>query len=373
MKKTRLSFRKCCLALILGVLVACSPNEDEKGNSIQDNFDRAAMLSHWADDYIMPAYQDYHAQTRVLNTAAQAYIAEPNAANHAAVHKAFRQTYRAWQWVSFLEIGPAEQLSLRNLTNIYPTSGAEIEQALGQSSYNLDLPSTFNEQGLPAIDYVLSGLGNPNTTNSAFSNNANYGRYLQALTQRLENLSSQVLGQWQNGYRQSFISNTSASATASANKLINDFVFHFEKELRAGKVGIPAGVFSGGSLDQNVEAYYSDTLSRSLFLESLRAHKAFFRGWGFKEQNSGNSLQAYLDYLNVKNQDLNLSDAIFAQMESAHTQAEALPASFADAVRNQNTDLLNLYDELQKAVILLKVDMMQALNVRIDYIDADGD
>lgn len=353
--------------------VACSPKEDEGTTATQDNFDRTAMLSHWANDYIMPAYQNYQAQAQVLNAAAQAYVATPNASNHAQVHQSFRQTYHAWQWVSFLEIGPAEQLSLRNFTNIYPASRTEITSASSQANYNFDLPSTFNEQGLPAIDFLLSGLGNPSTTNTIYSENTNYGRYLLALTERLENLSSQVLSQWQNGYQQSFISNTSASATASANKLINDFVFHFEKELRAGKVGIPAGVFSGGSLFQNVEGFYSDTLSQSLFLESVRAHQAFFKGMGFKEQNSGNSLEAYLDYLNVKNQDQNLSEAITGQMETAQTLAEALPASFAEVVRNQNADLLTLYDELQKTVILLKVDMMQALNVRIDYIDADGD
>jgi hypothetical protein len=31
------------------------------------------------------------------------------------------------------------------------------------------------------------------------------------------------------------------------------------------------------------------------------------------------------------------------------------------------------YDELQKAVVLLKVDMVQKLNITIDYVDADGD
>ena len=31
------------------------------------------------------------------------------------------------------------------------------------------------------------------------------------------------------------------------------------------------------------------------------------------------------------------------------------------------------YDELQKAVVLLKVDMLQAFSVNIDYVDADGD
>ena len=31
------------------------------------------------------------------------------------------------------------------------------------------------------------------------------------------------------------------------------------------------------------------------------------------------------------------------------------------------------YDELQKVVVLLKVSMLQAFNVNVDYVDADGD
>ena len=42
-------------------------------------------------------------------------------------------------------------------------------------------------------------------------------------------------------------------------------------------------------------------------------------------------------------------------------------------VEKDNTKMLEAYDELQKAVILLKVDMMQALSISVDYVDSDGD
>ena len=32
-----------------------------------------------------------------------------------------------------------------------------------------------------------------------------------------------------------------------------------------------------------------------------------------------------------------------------------------------------LYDAIQKTVVLLKVDMLQKLNISVDYADADGD
>ena len=40
---------------------------------------------------------------------------------------------------------------------------------------------------------------------------------------------------------------------------------------------------------------------------------------------------------------------------------------------NDNSQMLKTYDELQKAVVLLKVDMLQAFSVNVDYVDGDGD
>ena len=35
--------------------------------------------------------------------------------------------------------------------------------------------------------------------------------------------------------------------------------------------------------------------------------------------------------------------------------------------------MLEVYDKIQAAVVLMKVDMLQALNINVDYVDADGD
>jgi hypothetical protein len=31
------------------------------------------------------------------------------------------------------------------------------------------------------------------------------------------------------------------------------------------------------------------------------------------------------------------------------------------------------YDELQRATVLFKVDMLQTLSISVDYVDSDGD
>lgn len=367
-----ISIKGLMLALMVSAGISCTPEEGRDGSKT-DDFNRKAMLAFWADEYIVPAYVSYHASLQDMQTSAQAYVANPNPDNHAALYADFRAAYLSWQEVSLFEIGKAEALKLRNNTNIYPADVAGISNNIQGGTYNFDLPSTYDEQGFPAIDYLLSGLGDVNTTNSYFATNPAYGNYLLDLVNRLESLSGQVLSDWQNGYRNSFVENSGSSATASANKLINDYVFHYEKELRAGKIGIPAGVFSGNTLPTAVEAYHSDTLSKSLFMASAAMHQKFFEGFGYNRDNTGPSLKAYLEYLNIQHGNTSLGEVISQQMSRAQAEGGQLDKSFRAQVESDNTAMLKTYDELQKAVVLLKVDMMQALNVRVDYIDADGD
>ena len=57
----------------------------------------------------------------------------------------------------------------------------------------------------------------------------------------------------------------------------------------------------------------------------------------------------------------------------AKSKVEALDESFANQITADKVKFLETYDAIQKVVVLLKVDMLQALNINVDYTDADGD
>jgi hypothetical protein len=42
-------------------------------------------------------------------------------------------------------------------------------------------------------------------------------------------------------------------------------------------------------------------------------------------------------------------------------------------VETDNTQMTEAFDALQKVVVLLKIDMVQAMSIRLDYADSDGD
>ena len=72
-------------------------------------------------------------------------------------------------------------------------------------------------------------------------------------------------------------------------------------------------------------------------------------------------------------QDEKLSNRINEQLEKIKVQLGELNNDFSFQVNQDNLTMLKTYDVIQKNVVLLKVDMLQKLNISVDYADADGD
>jgi len=339
----------------------------------QDNFDRQAMLQFWADDIIIPSYQNYQANLNDLLAAKNNFIKEPNESHLSKLKTNWLNAYKAWQHVAMFDIGKAETIGYRKFVNIYPTDVALIEANINNSNYNLALPSNFDAQGFPALDYLLFGLGDSPVAQLEALSQPNYLGYLSNLIDRLNELNQEILQDWKQGFRDAFINNKGSSATASTDKMVNDFLFYYEKYFRAGKIGIPAGVFSGNTISTAVEAPYAGIYSKTLFMEALTAVEHFFEGKSFDTNSVGLSLKQYLNHV----QKANKSDNIIADIEGhwalTKSKVKHLSDNFKEQVETDHIKMLAAYDELQKAVILLKVDMMHALNIQVDYVDADGD
>lgn len=352
------------IVFVGGVFVGCS--EDDLGGAT-DNFDRAKMLENWADNFIIPGYESYVVAVESLNTKTNQFIDNPTLENLASVRSEWLQANLSWQKVAMFEIGKAEELTLINFTNIYPTNVDDLVETITSGSYDLSSVNKQDEQGFPAIEYLIYGIRESDEAIvNLFATDAAYGSFLKDLTSRLVVLSNLVLDDWKSGYRETFISNDGSQATSSVNKLVNDYLFYYEKHLRAGKVGIPAGVFAGTTLPDKVEGLYSGS-SKQLLTAGLFAMQEFFNG------NGNESLKSYLEFTQEITQGEDLSKAIDVQFNTALMQVEALSDSFYNQVQTDNTAMLLVYDELQKNVVNMKVDMLQALNIRVDYIDADGD
>lgn len=359
--------------MILG-LIACE-NGPQEPDEI-DNFDREAMLANWADNIIVPGYIEFAGKTSALKNAGEVFAASPEASKLSELRTAFVEAYESWQRVSMFAIGKAEEVLLRDYLNIYPTDVADLIENIEQGGYNLELPSEYDQQGFPALDYLLYGVGETEeevlTTFTNASDGEKYKVYLLELVNRIDALTQEVLQDWQKGYRDEFVNNSGNSATASVDRMVNDFLFYYEKHLRAGKVGIPAGVFSGSPQADLVEAPYLGD-NRAFLLTALGAVQDFFNGKAHQNGQDGQGLDDYLAYLSTTKDEESLAKLINEQFDAARTAIEALDPALATQVETDNVAMLSAYDQLQLNVVLLKVDMLQALNINVDFVDADGD
>lgn len=360
------------LLFSLLTILSCGSNNGGEGENT-DDFDRKGMLVDIADGIIIPAFEDYTSKVETLNSFAHSFVVNPSANDLNLLRGYWLEAYKTWQYVSMFNIGKAEEIGLRNFTNIFPTNAVEIEENISSGVYNLELPSKNDEQGFPALDYLLFGSAFDDESIALKFSEAAYADYLTSLTEKMETMANEVLDDWNDQYRDEFVNNDGSSATSSVNKLVNDYLFYYEKFLRAGKIGIPAGVFSGDPLSNRVEAFYAQDASKELFLVGLEASKRFFNGNAYQTDASGNGLKAYLEYLKTINGGTDLSTMINDQFDSARSKADALNDNLAFQVESDNSKMLETYDELQKNVVLLKVDMLQALNIKVDFVDADGD
>lgn len=363
------------LLLTVFFVWSCSNNSPSSPNP--DDFDREAILVNWADNIIIPAFSDLSETTSQLHSSAESFTTSPTQQNLNSLRNSWENAYLAFQHVSMFEMGEAMQLRFRDNLNIYPTDTTEIKENISEGTYDLELPSLNNSQGFPALDYLIHGLGENDTEilshYTTSSEDQNYRTYLTDLTLRIDTLTDQILNSWTSGYRDEFVNNSGNGANSSLDMMVNDYIYYYEKHLRAGKIGIPAGVFSGSPLSGHVEAYYSEGFSKALFNEALSASINFFNGTHFEGEADGQSLDDYLDYLNTMKDGADLTSIINNQFQVAMNEAQALNDNFAAQVETDNSLMLAIYDELQRNVVNLKVDMLQALNINVDYVDADGD
>ncbi|WP_452227118.1 imelysin family protein [Lacinutrix cladophorae] len=368
------------IVIILAVISCSSSDDSNNNNSNDDGFNRTELLTNVADNIILPAFQDLESKLTSLNLAKETFINDKTSTNLDALSTAWLEAYKVWQHVQMFNIGEAENVGgseergFVSFFNIYPVTVATLENGAANGTYDFNNEDYFAVQGFPALDFLIHGIATGDTlpidkftSNSSFDG---YTAYLTDVVSQMITKNTTIVNSWESTYRNTFIANTDSGLNGSFNKLANDFIFFYEKGFRAEKFGIPAGVFSSGAtLPEKVEAYYKRDVSRILALEALTAIEDVFNGAGYTNNIDGTSIDTYLQFLDRAD----LVTDINNQFAAIRNAINGLDASFSQQVIDNNTQMNAAYDILQAAVPKLKVDMVQTLNVSIDFTDSDGD
>jgi predicted lipoprotein len=331
------------------------------------------MLTALADQVITQAYDGFHTQMIMLNQAGMNFVAEPDQTTLSNLRNGWFNAYKVWQYIEMFNIGKAEELQYSFYMNVYPLSVTDVENNITNGGYDLYAVGNQDAVGFPALDYLLYGLADNDADILAkYTTDVNadgYKTYLTDVLTQMDDLTRLVVNDWGEGYRDTFINNSGNTSTSSLNILVNSFVQYYEKKLRANKIGIPAGVFSGNPLPDKVEALYRKNGSKELAEIALQAVEDFFNG---KQYNGGAEAESFKTYLSYLDRD-DISNNILSQINTAQAQLNSLSNNFYEQVNTDNSQMLMTYDELQKVVVFIKNDMPNAFNVSIVFQDNDGD
>lgn len=342
--------------------------------------DRNAILINIADNIVIPAYTNFKTKFDVMVAKSDAFVAKPSISTLTDFRAAWVEAYIEWQKVELFDFGPAEKQTIRNFFNIYPASETGIMANIANPSVDLALTASYAQQGFPALDFLINGVGKTDAEIVAFyttgTDSAAKLAYIKRLTTRMSSLLGKVMEEWGSSYRETFINKTGLDISSSTSLMVNGFVLHYERFIRSGKVGIPSGAMLNGVVSpEKVEAYYKKDISQLLAKTAHQAFVDFFNGKSVKNGAEGPSFKTYLDALKAKDSATGktLSEIINAQFEVSKTKIDALKPSFYEVIKTNNQAMLDVYTEMQKVVRLLKVDMTSAMSITITYTDNDGD
>ena len=350
-----------------------SNSNQNSNNDSQSSYDRSKMLEFTVEKIIIPAFDDLEAKLNELKGSYSKFNSDMTNNNLDDLRNKWLLSYKAWQHVEMYDIGKAMEDYYAFKSNVYPVDTVRVKINIEKGEYDLNNPNNYDAQGFPTIDYLLYGLDKEmSKIIDHFKNDQKISNYLGKIIDELISSTSSVNSHWKST-KGEFIKSIENSATSNLNMLINDFIFYYEKRFRANKFGIPGGVFSSSALPDRVEGFYSKIYSKELAQEAFTSIKNFFNGISHENKDViGTGVKSYLDFLDSNKTKL-LSDDINNQFTIAENSISELNDNYSIQIKDGLIKLLTTYDDIQKAVVLLKVDMLQILNINVDYVDADGD
>ena len=349
-------------ALVAGILLYSCTEETPLTSKV--DFDRKAMLTNWADNILLPAFENFDQQAQALDNSVKTYYQKSDQQSLQSLREQFVDTYKAFQQVKPFEAGPSEDVSLRASLNTFPTDTAKIAYNIINDVTDLSAASHLTARGFPALDYLLF-------SSSADLHESKTQAYLSILVKDITTLASEVNSRWKSK-RTDFINASGTDLGSSLGQMVNAINKDYEI-VKNAKIGFPAGKRTlGKTYPHTCEAYFSG-ISIDLAIANIQAIENFFQGISFDGNAKDLSLEDYIIALGTTTNQGNLDEVINDQFGLAISALKNINSQLSVAVDTETDAVDAAYLAIQQNVRYLKVDMPSAMGVLITYQDNDGD
>ncbi|MDP6909593.1 MAG: imelysin family protein, partial [Flavobacteriales bacterium] len=298
-----------CLGLLSGITACDTPD-----NLVNCDFDQEALLINYADEIIIPRFDQLQLALLFLEASVQAFYANPTPGLLVEIQISLGGAYLAYEECGSFAFGPGliSGIPFRERFNTFPTNTTEINQRIQNGDQVSSSPKSV--VGFPAVEYLLFGELGSTTSDivelfTTDPNAANRRDYLEQLVTELKTTSAQIKQRWSasgDNYRQDFIANTGTANGTSISLLINEMSFDFET-LKNFKFKVPLGKLNGGVvIPESVEAYYSGG-SMELTEKQVEAFRELYLGIG-SNGSDGPGLYEFLVCLETESSGALLAD-----------------------------------------------------------------
>ncbi len=337
-----------------------------------NNFEQGPLLQNIGNSIIVPAYKSLSDETNLLNTSVQAFESDPSQANLKALREQLFQTRLAWQACIPFQFGPAELRRISAKLNIYPVDQNQIERNITEGSYDLNALSNSDARGFPSLGYLLYSKTLSDEELLGLFDESRI-QYLKEVTSEIQNVCEAVYDDWSENGGNHIAKFTSEDAFgmnvgSSVAQIINAWNITFERQVRDGKVGIPAGMRSNGvAVVENTEAYFAG-YSVELLAASVDAFYHLYLGV------DGVGFDDYLKEIGgTTTENEELPTRIETQFKTVKASVAVLSDPLPDQIVNDVDAVNRVFSDMQDLVLLFKTDMASTLGVVITYQDNDGD
>lgn len=347
---------------IFGILLLFVSCKDKKTNNQEDTFKKTELLTHLADNYILPEYSNLQTKVNALITTWSLFENQPTEVQFDTLKNQWKSAYICFQFVKMFDFGPGMNQNLTMSLGTFPTDSMTIEANIQSGSYNLSSISNYDAIGFPALDYLLF----KSKAYQDISTSLTRKKYIREVVLKMKKEIDQTVSEWTT-YRNSFVDGSSNSSTSPFSLLVNNYIRDYEV-LKWTKLGYPLGANTGSTKNPKyLEARYSG-IGKDLLSANLLALQNVYLGKG----SNGKNGKGFNDYLNALGKNTTAS-TLTSNWNLFNQQCKALNSNLEIALTNETQQMIDLYNAIHNNTIALKTDMVGAFGVLITYSDNDGD
>jgi predicted lipoprotein len=366
----RVSRRRPLAALLAGLLllaafaVGCSGSDDPSteggstsapgstgGSGVQ------ARLAEIADGVIVPAYQALAENVTKLGDRIDAVCTAPSTEALDEARAAWRSTYEAWQFARPGNVGPAMERRLMSAVGFEARPKAIAKLLDGTDPID---PEALSSEGAPvrglhAVEEALFGEGADTLLTEAGARRCTYAASAVDL---VGTAVDEVLADWNDGYRDTFVDGPDGDPMASVAVIMNQLTHRLQELDDRGLRDLAAG----GDYDDLKDARKDGPAAYG-----MAGRKALLDGLLALVGTPGSRAAGL-----VEERKADTAERLVALAAKADEQVDALPASMRETFAD-NQAVVAADEALAELKVLVSTEAASQLGVTITFSDSDGD